>query len=206
MKPFITPELVQLFIRSRRSVRHFLHIAIPPEVLERIIETATWAPSAHNRQPWRFVVLKTVEARRRLAEGMGSAFRQDLLTDGRSPEEVEANVERSRQRILSAPAAILICLDTSLGDVYPDPARQKAEYLMGVQSVALAGGSLLLAAHAEGLGGVWVCAPLFARSAARRALELPADWEPQGLILLGYPEKYPDLRPRLPLATVTRYL
>jgi len=206
MKPFQPSELVQQLIRTRRSVRHFSLAAIPPEILERILETATWAPSAHNRQPWRFVVLKTAEARRRLAEGMGAAFRQDLLADGRSLEEVEASVDRSRQRILSAPAAILLCLDTKLGDVYPDPARQQAEYLMGVQSVALAGGTLLLAAHAEGLGGVWVCAPLFAQGAARQALELPAEWEPQGLILLGYPEKYPDIRPRLPLATVTRYL
>ena len=206
MKPFLPPELLQQLIRTRRSVRHFSPTAIPPELLERILETATWAPSAHHRQPWRFVVLKTAQARRLLAEGMGAAFRKDLLADGRSPEDVEDSVDRSRQRILSAPAAILLCLETKPGDVYPDSARKQAEYLMGVQSVALAGGSLLLAAHAEGLGGVWVCAPLFARSAARRALELPADWEPQGLILLGYPEKYPDLRPRLPLATVTRYL
>ena len=206
MKPFLPPELVQQLIRTRRSVRYFSPTPIPPEILERTLETATWAPSAHNRQPWRFVVLKTAQARRLLAEGMGAAFRQDLLADGRSPEEVEASVDRSRQRILSAPEAILLCLDTRPGDVYPDPARQQAEYLMGVQSVALAGGTLLLAAHAEGLGGVWVCAPLFARGAARQALELPAEWEPQGLILLGYPEKYPDIRPRLPLATVTRYL
>jgi F420 biosynthesis protein FbiB-like protein len=137
---------------------------------------------------------------------MGAAFRQDLLADGHAPEKVEASVDRSQQRILSAPAAILLCLDMKLGDVYPDPARQQAEYLMGVQSVALAGGTLLLAAHAEGLGGVWVCAPLFARNAARRALELPVEWEPQGLIFLGYPEKTPDIRPRVPLATVTRYL
>ena len=206
MKPFQPSELVQQLIRTRRSVRHFSPAAIPSEILERILETATWAPSAHNRQPWRFVVLKTAEARKRLAEGMGAAFRQDLLADGHAPEEVEASVDRSQQRILSAPAAILLCLDMKLGDVYPDPVRQQAEYLMGVQSVALAGGTLLLAAHAEGLGGVWVCAPLFARGAARQALELPTEWEPQGLILLGYPEKYPDIRPRLPLATVTRYL
>ncbi|OGO34414.1 MAG: hypothetical protein A2Z03_06100 [Chloroflexi bacterium RBG_16_56_8] len=206
MKPFLPSELVQQLIRTRRSVRHFSPAAIPSEILERILETATWAPSAHNRQPWRFVVLRTVEARGRLAEGMGAAFRQDLLADGHAPEEVEASVDRSQQRILSAPAAILLCLDMKLGDVYPDPVRQQAEYLMGVQSVALAGGTLLLAAHAEGLGGVWVCAPLFARNAARRALELPAEWEPQGLIFLGYPEKTPDIRPRVPLATVTWYL
>lgn len=206
MKSLLPNESFQHFIRTRRSVRHFSPAAVSPEVLERILETATWAPSAHNRQPWRFVVLETKEARHRLAEGMGTAFRQDLLADGCSTEEAEASVDRSKQCILSAPAAILLCLDTKTGDVYPDADRQQAEYLMGVQSVALAGGSLLLAAHGEGLGGVWICAPLFAQDEARRVLDLPDEWDPLGIILLGYPEIYPDSRPRLPLAIVTRYL
>ncbi len=67
---------------------------------------------------------------------------------------------------------------------------------MATQSVALAGGTILLAAHAEGLGGVWVCAPLFAQETVRRVLDLPADWLVQGMILLGYPAKIPEPRPR----------
>ena len=77
---------------------------------------------------------------------------------------------------------------------------------MGVQSVALAGGTLLLAAHAEGLGGVWVCAPLFTPDTVRASLDLPSDWVPQGMILLGYPEKVPEPRPRRPVSEVTRFL
>ena len=69
------------------------------------------------------------------------------------------------------------------------PSRQQSEHWMGIQSVALAGGHLLLAAWAEGLGGVWMCAPLFAQAAASQALDLPGSWQPQALILLGYPAK-----------------
>jgi coenzyme F420-0:L-glutamate ligase / coenzyme F420-1:gamma-L-glutamate ligase len=76
---------------------------------------------------------------------------------------------------------------------------------MAVQSVALAGGQLLLAAHAAGLGGVWMCAPLFAPQEVRQALELPADWEPQGILLLGFPEKVPPPRERRSLPEVVRY-
>jgi F420 biosynthesis protein FbiB-like protein len=193
-------------IHSRRSVRRFLPKPVPGKLLERVLEAATWAPSSHNRQPWRFVVLESHEARTRLADQMGADFRRDLLADRMAVDEVESLVSRSRQRILEAPVAIVLCMDPSVGDVYPDPERQQAEYLMGVQSVAMAGQNLLLAAHAEGLGGVWICAPLFVPHTVRRALNLPEVWQPQGLLLLGYPAKIPDPRLRRPLSEVTLYL
>lgn len=202
----MTAETMHAFLRSRRSVRRFLPNPVPEEAIGRILETATWAPSSHNRQPWRFVVLSSLSARARLAEAMGEPFRRDLLAGGMPAPEAEAAVERSRRRIQGAPLAILLCLDASLGDSYPDPRRRQAEHLMGVQSVALAGGWLLLAAHAEGLGGVWVCAPLFAPEAARRALELSVGWEPQGLLLMGYPQGLPPARPRQAVNEVARFL
>ncbi len=59
-------------------------------------------------------------------------------------------------------------------------------YLLGVQSIALTGGTLLLAAHGEGLWGVCMCGPLFTQFATRQALDLPVDSDPQGMILLSY--------------------
>jgi F420 biosynthesis protein FbiB-like protein len=200
------PELdIHQFIRSRHSVRRFRVDPVPGEVIGRILETALWAPSAHNRQPWRFAVLVGEASRRRLAEAMGEEFRDDLLADGLTSEQVEAQVERSRQRIIEAPAAILICLDRTEMDNYPDERRQTAEYQMGVQSVAMAGQNLLLAAHAEGLGAVWMCAPLFAQDTARRALALPETWQPQGLVLLGYPDKLSQHKGRKSLLEITRF-
>lgn len=192
------------FIRTRRSVRHFLSQPVPKEILERVLETATWAPSSHNRQPWRFVLIEREDCRARMAEDMGADFHQDLIADGVDPDVAGRMVHRSIKRIMEAPVVILLCLDTTKGDTYPDKPRQDAEYLMGVQSVALAGGTLLLAAHAEGLGGVWVCAPLFAPGTVRKALGLPEEWDPQGLLFLGYPARIPDPRPRLPLAEVVK--
>jgi F420 biosynthesis protein FbiB-like protein len=202
----ILPEEAHRFIRSRRSVRRFLPQAVPEDVLERILETATWAPSAHNRQPWRFILLAGEDSRRRLAHSMGADFQRDLLADGLSQEAVQAQVERSRQRILEAPLAILLCLDGSELDAYPDARRQEAETLMGVQSVAMAGQNLLLAAHAEGLAGVWICAPLFAQKTLREALSLPATWQPQGLVLMGYPVAPPQARPRKPVSEILKVL
>ena len=189
-------QVYQDFIRSRQSVRRFLPDRVPQELLVRVLQTAAWAPSAHNRQPWRFVVLDSALPRERLAQAMGEDFRRDLQADGIPAEDIQVQVQRSRQRITEVPAAVLLCLETDEIDRYPDERRQHAEYLMAVQSVAMAGQNLLLAAHAEGLGGVWMCAPLFAQEAARGALNLPESWQPQALVLLGYPAKVPPPRIR----------
>lgn len=122
---------------------------------------------------------------------MARDFERDLLQDGVSPEKIEAQLKRSRERITSAPVAILVCLDMSEMDSYPDEKRQQAERMMGIQSVAAAGLQLLLAAHAEGLGGVWVCSPLFAQETIRNTLDLSEKWEPQGMFFIGYRDDMP---------------
>ena len=132
----VPPERLHRFLTSRRSVRRFVDTPVAESVLERILETATWVPSAHNQQPWRFVVLTTLQARTRLTDEMGGEFRRDLEMDDLAPQKVAASVELSRQRILGAPVVIVLCMDTSCGDDYPDERRQTAEFLMGVQSVS----------------------------------------------------------------------
>jgi F420 biosynthesis protein FbiB-like protein len=204
MKKAISADSIHNFMRSRRSVRRFLPMPVPRDLIDRIIETATWSPSAHNRQPWRFVLLLEESTKRRLVEEMSLRFRRDLLTERYEPEEVERLVARSQRRILGAPVIILLCLDISILDMYSDKDRQNAEYLMGVQSVAIAGGNLLLAAHAEGLGGVWVCAPIYVRDVVQRTLDLSPSWEPQSMLLLGYPEVIPEPRPRQSINEITR--
>lgn len=184
------------FLRTRRSVRRFTPDPVPIERINQLLEAAILAPSAHNRQPWRFAVIADAQIRQRLADAMGEELYRDLLTDGVENIEARRQVDRSRDRIVSAPLAILICLDLFSADPYPDESRQRAEFLMGVQSVALAGGTLLLAAHAEGLGAVWMCAPLFTPEIVRKVLDLPVSWDPQGLILLGYPATKPSPRLR----------
>lgn len=87
-------------------------------------------------------------------------------------------------------------------DHYPDERRQQAERIMAVQSAALAAQNILLAAHTEGLGACWVCAPLFCPEVVRTALALPADWDALGLITLGYPAE-DCTKDRLPIETKT---
>jgi F420 biosynthesis protein FbiB-like protein len=190
------------FLRTRRSIRRFKPDPVPGSVIETILSTATYAPSAHNRQPWRFVVVTDFSVKLQLADAMAQDFERDLNQDGLPAEKIQAQIKRSKERITSAPVAILLCLDMSEMDSYPDEKRSKAEYLMAVQSVAAAGLQLLLASHAEGLGGVWACWPLFAPETIQETLSLPDTWEPQGMLFVGYFEVLPETRQRKPLQDI----
>jgi len=179
-------EVVEL-IRSRRAIRRYQDRAVPRELLHHILETAMWSPSAHNRQPWRFAVLTETADKARLAQVMGERLRADRLADGDAPDVVERDVARSDTRITGASVVIIVCLSMADMDSYPDSRRVAAERMMAVQSVAMAAQNLWLLAHAAGLSMCWLCAPLFVPQLVRDTLDLPADWEPQGLMTLGWP-------------------
>lgn len=180
-----TPIMDAIF--HRRSIRRYRREPVPREAIQSILEAGIWAPSAHNRQPWRFAVTESPSQKEFLAQEMGARLRRDLQADGVPEAIIEHDVARSYDRITSAPVLIALCLSMVDMDSYPDERRSQAEYLMAVQSVAMAGQNILLAAHENGLGACWMCAPLFCPDVVRSALDLPADWQPQALLTLGYP-------------------
>ena len=137
---------------------------------------------------------------------MAVEFKHDLEQDGLGPEKIQAQIKRSKERMTTAPVIIMLCLDMSEMDVYPDRKRKQAEFRMAMQSVANAGMQILLATHAEGLGGVWVCSPLFVQEIIQNVLNLPKSWEPQGMFYLGYPEIVPEVRERKPLDEITMHI
>ena len=179
------------FLRTRRSIRRFKPDPVADSVIEQILTTATYAPSAHNLQPWRFVAvgrngIPPSEAKQRLAQALTNAMRADMRSVGVNESDIEKRVAASLRRMDEAPVTIVLCRDvTAVNTDTPE------ETVMGIQSVAAAGLQLLLAAHAEGLGGNWICWPLYAQSATRAALELPETWQPQGMFFLGWPDESP---------------
>jgi F420 biosynthesis protein FbiB-like protein len=187
------PDLV----RTRRSIRHYQDQPISREVIEELLTLAGWSPSAHNRQPWRFAVIITSATQQALAQAMNNRLRRDLQADHVPQDIIENDVARSYSRITGAAALICVCLSMADMDVYPDEKRASSERVMAIQSVAMAGHTLLLAAHHVGLGACWMCAPLFCPDVVQDVLALPDDWEPQALITLGYPaeERQRDRRP-----------
>jgi coenzyme F420-0:L-glutamate ligase/coenzyme F420-1:gamma-L-glutamate ligase len=192
-------------IQERRSIRRYTDRAVERALIRRLVAAAVWAPSAHNRQPWRFAVIDDASTKERLAGAMNAVLQADLAGDGLPADQIQAQAARRRARLTRAPVLILLCLTMSDMDDYPDEKRRRAEWIMATQSLALAGQNLLLAAHAEGLGACWLCAPLFCPDVVRETLDLPSDWEPQAFISLGWPAESP-VKTRQPLGTRLRFV
>ncbi|HEY3342831.1 MAG TPA: nitroreductase family protein, partial [Anaerolineae bacterium] len=116
-------------------IRHYTTEPVDGAVIENLLESALRAPSPHNRQPWRFAVVRAA-ARIRLARAMGDQLRADLVADEAPTALIEQDIARSYQRITSAPVGILACLSMQEMDIYPDLKRNNAERLMAGQAVA----------------------------------------------------------------------
>ncbi|MGC8849847.1 MAG: nitroreductase family protein [Candidatus Bathyarchaeia archaeon] len=186
-------------LKGRRSVRRYLPDRVPIGILYRILESAGWAPSAHNAQPWRFLVIIDEGLKRRLAEAMAEEWIKDLTADGLSHGDARSRAEASIAMFTGSPALILACLSMDGMDRYPDERRMRIEYIMAVQSLAAAIQNMLLTIRYMGLGGCWFCAPLFCKDKVREILGIPGDVEPQALITLGYPGEEPPPPPRKPI-------
>jgi F420 biosynthesis protein FbiB-like protein len=194
----LSPALGQL-LRTRRSIRRYLPQPVADATLLALLDAARWAPSAHNRQPWRFCVVTSQAVKEALSGQMSARWQQDLSADGAAPEWIARRIAASHARLTGSPALIIPSLTLEDMDVYPDKARQAAEFVMAVQSVALACQNLLLAAHDLGLGVSWLCAPLFVPDLVRDVLELPGHWQPQAILTIGYPAEQKE-KDRAPLA------
>jgi coenzyme F420-0:L-glutamate ligase/coenzyme F420-1:gamma-L-glutamate ligase len=191
-------------VLGRRSIRRYTAQVVPDDLIDTLLRAATHAPSAHNRQPWRFAILKNAAVKLRLAEAMGGQLRLDRTRDGDPPDAIEKDVARSIARISQAPVAIVACMTMEDMDRYADTRRSLAERQMAVQGTAMAMQNLLLAANAAGLGSSIMCAPLFCPDTVRACLNIPVQWEPQGLITLGWPAAPGKPFQRRPLADVVR--
>ena len=179
-------------IAERRDIRRFRSDDVPGDVLRRVLEAAHRAPSVGLMQPWRLVVIRSLDTRiamRHLAQR--ERLRQARLFDDRAREFLDQKVEG----IVEAPIGICVCCDH--GD--PD------EVVLGrgtipetdVYSTACAVENLWLAARAEGLGVGWVS--YYRPGDLRTLLGLPERVDPIAYLCVGWPDERP-VRPGLEAA------
>ncbi|MBN1228039.1 MAG: nitroreductase family protein [Deltaproteobacteria bacterium] len=195
-------EIIIEIITGRRSVRKYKRQALDDTTIKILLETACWAPSAHDAQPWRFVPVRENNSKSRLANAMAKKYREDMESDGCSFDEMEAKIKLSLDRLTKAPLLVLACVSMEHMDIYPDIRRQRAEMDMAIQTIGAAIQNLLLTAHSWGLGACWMCAPLFCPEIVGESLGLPKDFLPQALITIGYPEAIPKASPRRNLENI----
>jgi F420 biosynthesis protein FbiB-like protein len=192
-------------IFKRHSIRRYLDRSVSPSVVERILRAAAHAPSAHNSQPWHFVVISSPETRRELSERMAHKYERDMISWGVPAHKRRERVQRSLTLFNQAPVIIVAFLANKLRGKKELASDENLEEVMDRQSVAVAVGHLLLAATASGLGACWYAAPLFCPEIVTRQLGVNTDWEPQALVTLGYPDEVPQPKKKKPLKTIVTH-
>lgn len=173
-------------LKSRRSIRVFTDRRPNHAQIEQLIEAASWAPSNHNRQGWRFIVyedkLFIVDLAQRIRSSLKTSLQQaDLKAAEHSDELIHfASVFEN------APVIILALHKKSIA-VGRSILKLSSNTMVSSESIstAMACQNLLLAAHAAGLAGCIMTAPLLAGE-VWKSMELPAGFEPTCLIALGY--------------------
>lgn len=178
-------QLIQDVIPGRSSIRAFRDDPVDTTIIRHAIVMAGWTPSPHGTQPWRFVVVESLAAREALASAMAVTWERQLSQDGEEKSEIIRRSRRSQDRLITAPAVVVLCLDLSRAQNYPDSERNQAEYLMAVQSLGAAAQTFLLAIHAGGLDAGWMCAPLFIPEIVRQSLDLENHLVPHAMFPVG---------------------
>lgn len=151
-------------IRSRRSVRNFTDREIPEKIIDELIDSLRWAPSAGNLQSRKFYFVFNREIRDKLSQA-----RHDFA-----------------RFVARAPLAIVACADLRIASRY----KERGTNLYCIQDTTASIQNLLLAAHALGLGTCWVGA--FEEDRVRDILKLPDNLRPVTIIAVGYPAEIPD--------------
>jgi len=175
--------------KSRRSIRKFKPDAVPREIIEKILELATWAPSAMNQQNWKFIVITgdKVDALRKIAS---RAFTEHVRHDlekvfGKYPQIIAAT-GKYFDTLGGSPVVICIYRKETVEGLIPD-----------IQSVAAATQNLVLAAHYHGLGACWMTGILplaneIDKVTGENELAL------QAIVTIGYPDMQSNAPPRKP--------
>jgi nitroreductase len=183
-------------MRTTRAVRRLRPDPVPDEVLRRVIEAATWAPSGGNRQPWRIVAVRDAEKKRRLRDLYKGPWDRYARGQRRALEALPAEARARGERALraadhladhlhEAPVILVFCFNPELLAITDLSLGRPS--VVGGGSVYPAVQNLLLACRAEGLGCVLTTLLCLAEAEIRPLLELPEPWATCAFVPIGYP-------------------
>ena len=202
-------------MHSRRSVREFQSKMLPTEMIEALLEAAVTAPSASNKQPWRFLVIRSSSLKENLATNIEEAVKRVEQSLDEDFKGVFASYGNYFTRFRGAPVVIvalyrsLTLLSNMLTDSISDEDRAAIEVMeerSGLVSTSLAIQNLLLMAHEMGLGASGMTGPLLAQSELRDSLSISPSWSIAAFIPVGFPAEEPVAKPRKSIDKIVKWL
>jgi nitroreductase len=182
-------------IRTRRTVGKIRPELPPREVIEELLEAATWAPNHRLNEPWRFIVVAG-EARERFGRVMADDACQEL--DDPRGEKARSIIESQIKKATRSPVVIVVACDPATSPKI-DPIEDVAAVACGIQN-------LMLAAHARGLATKWSSGKACYSPALKHLFNLTPEHQILGYIYLGYPDEDSKPSARTPHAEKTTWL
>jgi len=174
-------------IADRRDVRSFRPDAVPEDLLWRLLEAAHRAPSVGLMQPWDFLVVRDIDARRRVQTlfAREKAAAAAFFDDPRRDQYLQLKLEG----ILDAPVNVLVTCDPTRAG--PEVLGRHGIPETDVYSTCLAVENLWLAARAEGIGVGWVS--ILRNPELRAIFGIPHHIIPVAYLCVGYTDEFPEV-------------
>lgn len=181
---------------TMRAVRKLRSDPIPDDVLGRVFEAATFAPSGGNRQPWRMIAVRDRELKSGLADLYKTRWAEFAASYMKAfeslPDDKRAKEERTvlagnylADHLAEAPVLVVVCFNPKFLAV-TDAGLGRVS-VVGGGSVYPAVENMLLAARAEGLGCVLTTLLCIEETKVKALLDIPEGWGTAAMIPLGYP-------------------
>lgn len=202
-------------IRLRRSIRRYGADKPARELVEKLLEMAVHAPSASNKQPWRFFIVDDAATIARMAAGVEEAV--ERIARHIEPKFGDAFraygdyfVRFREAPLVIVPAFRELVVLSNLADAAMTTEDRETiramEFNSGLISTSLALQNLMLYAHSIGLGSSCMTGPLVAAGAIKRLLGIPQSWHVAACVPLGYPAESPQPVGRKDVAAVVRWV
>lgn len=191
-------------IETRRSIRKYKQCDVSCELIERIVDAARLAPSAKNRQPWRFIVY-TGAQKEKLLDTMEQSLKKEQQTHALLPESAGGLPDAfNTLKIMRTASAIIIVMNTGGSSPFePIDTDSRIGEICDTLSIGAAVENMLLRAESLGLGTLWIANTCFAYN------DLTEFVGEKGqlacAVAVGYPDEQPAQRPRKPLADIIEY-
>ena len=175
---------------TQRAIRYWVEEPVSRELIERVIEAASKAPSGSNHQPWMFVVADRDPVKTSIAEALRDYYEEGPLktlvessqkTEDSSQRLMMSGAENFFTNLRTAPAIIIPCLYK-----LSSPTSEVNTLLAG-SSIYLAVQNMLLAARALGLGTLMTTSHSLIEEVIRDVCKIPDDAQPAALIPIGFP-------------------
>ena len=190
-------------IYTRRSIRKYEKEIIPQNILEQIIDAGRVAPSAKNRQPWKYLVYSG-ESKDRLLEKMKEGIADEQvnpmlpLSSSGIPD-----AKNTLQIMESAPIVIMVINTYGKSPFAPINADERFTEMNDLMSIGASVENMLLKAEELNVGSLWIGNTCFAYQKLIDHIGLDA--ELVGAVVLGYKAEKPSMRPRKNVEDIVEY-